>query len=117
MRDSNPVLLGGLTAGGLISLFEAILVLGQTMMWWNLTSDQTQAWLTVIRIGLPIVVTKDKQRHFLNQKIMQVPLLSEKTADQSTLNFVLLTGEKNDSRDSGPGYIYCNSHRFDVFSY
>jgi hypothetical protein len=57
MRDSNPVLLGGLTAGGLISLFEAILVLGQTMMWWNLTSDQTQAWLTVIRIGLPIVVT------------------------------------------------------------
>lgn len=57
MKDTNPVLLGGLTAGGLISLFEAILSLGQVMMWWTLTSDQSQAWLTVARIGLPIIVT------------------------------------------------------------
>lgn len=56
MEENRPVIIGGLSAATLISLFEAILVLGRVSGWWDLNDEQTQAWLTVARVGFPVLI-------------------------------------------------------------
>lgn len=56
MEENKPVLIGGAWAAALLSLAEAILALGQTSGWWGLSTEETQGWLTVFRIALPMLV-------------------------------------------------------------
>jgi hypothetical protein len=56
MEENKPVIMGGITAAALISLFQAIIALGRVSGWWNLTEEENQAWLTVIQIATPILV-------------------------------------------------------------
>lgn len=57
MEDKAPVIIGGITIGGVLSLFEATILFLKAMGWLQLDNDRTMALLTYGRILLPIVVT------------------------------------------------------------
>lgn len=57
MEDKAPVIWGGITIGGFLTLFEGTVLFLKAMGWLHLDDDRTMAVLTYGRLLLPIVVT------------------------------------------------------------
>lgn len=56
MKNSNPAVVNGVFVSSAIVLVKALLPLGQTMGWWNLTDDQTKALVDFLETAIPIAV-------------------------------------------------------------
>lgn len=54
MKD-NPVVMNALSISAAIVVFKALMSLGQTMGWWNLTEEQNGALANFLDIAVPIV--------------------------------------------------------------
>ena len=55
MNNTDPVVANALSISAGIVVIKALMSLGQTMGWWNLTEEQNSALVNFLDIAIPIV--------------------------------------------------------------
>ena len=56
MEENRPVIIGGVTAAMLITLFQAFIKLGRSSGWWELSDEAFADWMSLVQMAVPILV-------------------------------------------------------------
>lgn len=56
MEQNKPVIIGSVSAATLIAIFQAVMKLGRSSGWWDLSEEEFSDWLGLGQIAIPVII-------------------------------------------------------------